>query len=173
MEKYADEVICIDQTVKNSIPAWIGSHVVHNGINLGSEPLIETDKVSQYKLTVGMAGVFLRSKGVYEFAEAAKILLVDKKYDLEFVIVGGNSRETKGIIGWMYKKLGFSEDVFSDIKSYKGLESPYVILVIDQINSLWEIMLYVGISRARIKCDIIFTDNVSPDILKTIITHLV
>lgn len=125
LKKYADAVICIDQTVKKSIPDWIESHVVHNGINVGKTSLIKQEKISPYNLTVGMAGVFLRSKGVYEFAEAAKILLIDRKYDLEFVIAGQNARETKGLIGWIYKKLGFSEDVFSDIKKYieeNGLE---------------------------------------------------
>lgn len=118
LKKYADTVICIDQTVKKSIPDWIESHVVHNGINVGNTSLIKKEEILPRKLTVGMAGVFLRSKGVYEFVEAAKILLKDRCYDLEFVIAGQNARETKGVIGWVYKKFGFSEDVFSDIKKY-------------------------------------------------------
>lgn len=118
LDKYADAVICIDQTVKKSIPNWIESQVVHNGINVGNVFLTDKDKTLPPKLTVGMAGVFLRSKGVYEFVEAAKILLVDKKYDLKFVIAGQNAREVKGILRWAYKKLGFSEDVFSDIENY-------------------------------------------------------
>jgi len=60
----------------------------------------------------------------------------------------------------------------TDVISFKGLESPYVILVVDKIDSLWETMLYVGISRARIKCDIIFTENLSPEVLKNIIIRL-
>lgn len=118
LKKYADAVICIDQTVKESIPSWVESHVVHNGININNASLVKKEKISPRKLTVGMAGVFLRSKGVYEFVEAAKILLVDRSHDLEFLIAGQNARETKGFIGWVYKKLGFSEDVFSDIRKY-------------------------------------------------------
>lgn len=118
LKKHADKVICIDQTVKKSIPDWIESHVVHNGINVGNTSLIKKEEILPRKLTVGMAGVFLRSKGIYEFVEAAKILLKDRSYDLEFVIAGQNARETKGVIGWVYKKFGFSEDVFSDIKKY-------------------------------------------------------
>lgn len=118
LNKYAGAVICIDQTVKGSIPCWVDSKVVHNGINVGDTYVEEKVKTSEHKLTVGMAGVLLRSKGVYEFTEAAKILLLDRKLDIEFVIVGANARDTKGILGWVYKKLGFSEDVFSDINSY-------------------------------------------------------
>ena len=118
LDKFADAVICIDQTVNKSIPDWIESQVVHNGINVGDISLINQDEIYPRKLTIGMVGVFLRSKGIYEFVEAAKILLVDKKHDLEFVISGENARDAKGIIGWIYKRLGFSEDVFSDIKKY-------------------------------------------------------
>lgn len=118
LDKYAEAVICIDQTVKNSIPVWIESKVIHNGINIGNMPVIIQDKILPHKITIGMAGVFLRSKGVYEFVEAAKILLVDRKHDLQFIMAGENAREVKGIVGWLYKRLGFSEDVFSDIKKY-------------------------------------------------------
>ena len=118
LDKYAETVICIDQTVKNSIPDWMESKVVHNGINVDDVSPISRDEIFPRKLTVGMAGVLLRSKGVYEFVEAAKILLVDRKHDLQFVIAGENARDAKGIVGWMYKKVGFSEDVFSEIKKY-------------------------------------------------------
>lgn len=124
LDKYADSVICIDQTVKNSIPDWVESKVIHNGINISNLDKGGDSAVS-HKFTVGIAGVLLRSKGVYEFVEAAKILLLDRNYDIEFIIAGENARETKGFIGWLYKKLGFSEDVFSTIKKYihdNGLE---------------------------------------------------
>jgi glycosyltransferase involved in cell wall biosynthesis len=116
LEKYADGVICIDQTVQRSIPDWIESNVVHNGIVIARADNIKP--LFPRKLTIGMAGVLIRSKGVYEFIEAAKILLLDRKHDLEFVIAGENARDAKGIVGWLYKQFGFSEDVFSDIKKY-------------------------------------------------------
>jgi glycosyltransferase involved in cell wall biosynthesis len=118
LKKYADAVVCIDQTVKGSIPDWVESYVVHNGINIGEADPLRRQRVTSHKLTIGIAGVLLRAKGVYEFVEAAKILLIDRGCDLEFVIAGQNARQTKGVIGWIYRKLGFSEDVFSNVKKY-------------------------------------------------------
>jgi glycosyltransferase involved in cell wall biosynthesis len=129
--KYSDAVICIDNTVKKSIPARVKSIVVHNGIAVEY-----TDKklMKSKKLTVGMAGVFLRSKGVYEFIEAARILIQDRKYDVKFIIAGENARNTNGILGYLYKKLGFSDDVFADVvkfveekKIIKNFEFPGLI----------------------------------------------
>jgi glycosyltransferase involved in cell wall biosynthesis len=130
VKKYSDVVICIDETVKASIPAWLKSTAVHNGINMDSATPQDENQTMPRKLTIGMAGVLLRSKGVYEFVEAAKILLVEKKYDLEFVLAGENARVVKGLRGWIYKKLGFSEDVVSEIKKYvqeNGLDHQIII----------------------------------------------
>ena len=45
LKKYAEAVICIDQTVKKSIPDWIESQVVHNGINVGNASLIKKEEI--------------------------------------------------------------------------------------------------------------------------------
>lgn len=118
LRKYANTIICIDGTVRASIPSWLESRVIHNGINMGT--ILERNQASALRprITIGMAGVFLRSKGIYEFIEAAKILLKDRKHDLQFVLAGENAREAKGLKKWIYKKFGFSEDVVSEVQQY-------------------------------------------------------
>ncbi len=119
LSKYSDAVICIDETVKQTIPEYVSSYVVHNGIYL-SEPDFKKQQVASpnESLRVGMAGVFLRSKGIYEFIEAARILLIERRRNIKFVLAGENARETKGFLKWLYEKLGFSSDVYSDVKKY-------------------------------------------------------
>lgn len=119
LNQYADVVICIDNTVKASLPDWVHAHVVRNGINLTEESV----KNKTETLTIGMAGVLLRSKGVYEFVEAANILVNQRGHHVNFVLAGQNARKTKGLLGWIYKKLGFSEDVFGEVSEYIRLNN--------------------------------------------------
>jgi len=49
---------------------------------------------------------------------------------------------------------------FSDVMTFKGLESPCIILIVDEFDDDWEIILYTAISRARLKCYLIFTSDI-------------
>lgn len=112
-----DTIICIDETVKSSVPASIDSVVVHNGINVGDVKLRHLNK-SAPPVNIGLVGVLLRLKGVYEFIEAAKIVATESKVKTKFILVGENARKMGGITAWFYKKFQFSEDVYSEVEQY-------------------------------------------------------
>ncbi|MGP1717935.1 MAG: glycosyltransferase family 4 protein [Methylophilus sp.] len=123
LSKFASTVICIDETVRASVPNWLKTTVIHNGISIDSglgQPRTHTEIIN-----VGMAGVLLRSKGVYEFLQAADILVNDRQRKVHFTIAGENARDTSGLKQWMLKKLGFYEDVLAQAKEFvreNGLE---------------------------------------------------
>lgn len=114
LNHYADSIICIDKTVRASLPNTIPSLVIHNAINLHASEF----KIKSNKVRIGISGVLLRSKGVFEFVAAANILINQRGYDLEFCIAGQNVRKTNKCLNWIYKKLGFSQDVFNELSEY-------------------------------------------------------
>lgn len=117
LRKTVGTIICIDETVKSSLPTSIDSVVIHNGINLG-DIKAHNFSASALQVNVGLVGVLLRLKGVYEFIEAAKIVATESKIKTKFILVGENARKTGGITAWFYKKLQFSEDVYSEVEQY-------------------------------------------------------
>lgn len=112
-----DTIICIDETVKSSVPASVDSVVIHNGINIGDVKAQHLN-TSAPQVNIGLVGVLLRLKGVYEFIEAAKIVAAESKIKTKFILVGENARKVGGITAWFYKKLQFSEDVYSEVEQY-------------------------------------------------------
>lgn len=76
LRKYAASVICIDETVRASIPQNLSSVVIHNGIDIGQICTVESKAQLPKHVVIGMAGVFHRSKGIYEFLAAARIILI-------------------------------------------------------------------------------------------------
>ncbi len=102
-----------------TVPTSVDSVVIHNGINVGD---IKAHHLNPFALQVkvGLVGVLLRLKGVYEFIEAAKIVATESKSKIKtkFILVGENARKTRGITAWFYKKFQFSEDVYSEVEQY-------------------------------------------------------
>jgi hypothetical protein len=60
----------------------------------------------------------------------------------------------------------------SDVMSFKGLESSCVILLVNKFDADWEIILYTAISRARLKCYIIFTSDIDRDDITKVICRI-
>lgn len=116
LNKLASTVICIDETVRASVPNWVKTTVIHNGISIDS--CFAYSRVSTKIINVGMAGVLLRSKGVYEFLQAADILVNVRQRKVHFTIAGENARDTIGLKQWLLKKLGFYEDVLAEAKLF-------------------------------------------------------
>jgi glycosyltransferase involved in cell wall biosynthesis len=112
--KHADAVIAIDETVRRTLPADLAVDVVHNGLAVNIRPALKVNGVFR----VGIVGLLLKLKGVYEFAEAARILLKERKIEAEFLIVGENARSLNGIKGWLLRKLDFAHDVRADLDSF-------------------------------------------------------
>lgn len=116
LAKHADAVIAIDKTVQASLPSYIHSTVVHNGLNL--TPQMSCERQLNPLLRIGIVGMLLPLKGIYEFLEAAKILIQEQGLTAQFVIVGENARSANSLMTWFYKKLGFSKDVMKDIQQF-------------------------------------------------------
>ena len=123
LKQFADIIVAIDLNVKDTIPINLDVKVIHNGF------LTNSSTNSNYKnnnwnfsfpkrnITVGMVCNLIPAKGCYEFINAAK-LCIEKGYNINFVIVGDNSRKTEGILGTFLKKLKFVYDVKSDLKNF-------------------------------------------------------
>jgi len=120
--RHVDQLVAIDNTVRESLPADLSVHIVRNGFpahaRAGNAALgpPQTARGSR-RLRVGFVGVLLKLKGVYEFVEAARIC-AERGLDVEFVIVGENARALRGVKGYVLKRFGFAADVHGDLERY-------------------------------------------------------
>ncbi len=109
-----DEIIVIDETVCRTLPSVINVKMIHNGMSAN------VSKISEYHgpLRVGIVGGLLKLKGVYEFIEAARILIKDRKLDIKFFIIGENPRSLSGWKGSILKRLDMVHDVRNDVETF-------------------------------------------------------
>lgn len=123
LQRHADTVIAIDETVRESLPREVGASVIHNGFapNFNEPPppavVALRRRYHAGSLRVGMIGSLLALKGVYEFLEAARIA-VREGVNADFVIVGSNLRPLSGARAAMLGWLGFARDVERDIQGF-------------------------------------------------------
>jgi glycosyltransferase involved in cell wall biosynthesis len=116
IRRYAAQVICIDETVRSSLPDGIHSKVIHNSLNIsrmrnGSTPAIRGFQISggEGTVNVGIVGSIIRVKGVFEFVEAA-IAIGRSRKDLRFYIVGAGLRRIRGVRATVLARLKLAED---------------------------------------------------------------
>ncbi|MBN2769749.1 MAG: glycosyltransferase family 4 protein [Spirochaetes bacterium] len=109
-----DKIIAIDETVRRTLPSRINVKVIHNGISVNTTKIKDHHEV----LRVGIVGGLLKLKGVYEFIEAARILINDRKINIEFFIVGENPHSLTGLKGILLKRLNMAHDVRKDIEAF-------------------------------------------------------
>lgn len=109
-----NKIIAIDETVRRTLPLNAPVAVIHNGFSVTASD----NKGAQDVLRVGIVGVLLKLKGVYEFVEAARILLKERKLKIQFFIVGENARNLSGWKSKILKKLDFAHDVRGDLDAY-------------------------------------------------------
>lgn len=116
LERRADAVLAIDETVRTSLPASVPVQVVHNGFTpaTAGEPSVPVQRLRARlhagSLRVGMVGTLLALKGVFEFLEAARLVLAAGA-NVDFVLVGSNTRRLGGLREKLLRALGFAEDV--------------------------------------------------------------
>lgn len=112
------KVISIDQTVANSLPLGVDTQVIHNGLSFKhGMPVARVFNVDNANvLNVCIVGSLLRLKGLYEFIEAAKLLL-SKGLNIKFHIVGTNPRNNNWL-SRLYKAFRMFDDVESDLKLF-------------------------------------------------------
>lgn len=123
LRRYADAVVAIDATVRESLPADIHVDIVHNSYTPHASakvPQAVADLRNRFhkdSLRVGMVGNLLAMKGVYEFLEAARLCVVSG-VNVDFVLVGSNPRKLSGLSGTMLKRFGFSRDLEIDVARF-------------------------------------------------------
>jgi glycosyltransferase involved in cell wall biosynthesis len=122
-DRHVDQVICIDETVKRTLPENLKAIVIHNALTLDCDALDDGEFARRYQRLlsrhpnrVGIVGSIIRVKGVYEFVEAA-ISICQKRSDIVFFIVGAGVRRLRGLRGWIISVIGVAEDSEADIRN--------------------------------------------------------
>jgi glycosyltransferase involved in cell wall biosynthesis len=121
LAKAVDLVIAIDETVRRTLASDLPVTIVHNGLRVAPLPPKQKPTVGQKgnnenTLRVGIVGVLLKLKGLYEFIEAARILVNDRGLNIEFYIVGENARSLTGWKGKLLNILNLAHDVRADLE---------------------------------------------------------
>ena len=131
IEKYVDEVVAIDEAVRQTLPVELPVTVIYNGLQV---PDITERPKDNREFVIAIIGVLIRGKGVWEFVKAAQFL---KKLDLpiKMLVVGENPHVLKGLRGWLLKKFNFAEDIRQDLEDYVKL------------NKLEELVTFTGFQK--------------------------
>jgi len=123
LQRRADAVIAIDETVRRSLPPGVAAEVVHNAYQPKAAAPENSGQPSPLPpkrpgvLRVAMVGNPLAFKGVREFAEAAR-LCRDRNLSAEFVLVGVNSGDNQGLMQRLLKTTGFTHEAADELKRF-------------------------------------------------------
>ena len=116
IRRHAVQVICIDETVRGSVPRDIQTRVIHNSLDIkhlrnNSMPADRSlgGTSRSHAINVGIVGSIIRVKGVHEFVDAA-ISICGKRQDVRFYMVGAGLRRLRGLKAMIFSKLGLAED---------------------------------------------------------------
>jgi glycosyltransferase involved in cell wall biosynthesis len=115
LTRYANAVITIDETVRESLPAGLPCQVIHNGYS--PPPDVHRTYEPREVIRVAMVGNALRFKGVMEFLEAARICASDK-LSVEFLMVGITLGRKDNWLRRMIRRSGLAHDVAVDVKQF-------------------------------------------------------
>jgi glycosyltransferase involved in cell wall biosynthesis len=136
--RYVDQIICIDETVRSSIPQDTGIPIttIHNALDLRSAesavpvPLPDLIARPSNLMRVAIIGSLLPVKGVYEFFEAA-VCLLRKREDLLFIYVGKGIRRLSGPVSSILQLIKLADNTEDNLKGLivkSGLSSRILIL---------------------------------------------
>jgi glycosyltransferase involved in cell wall biosynthesis len=102
LRNHADAIVAIDENVRSSLPEDLDVTVIHNSFTPKPAARLDTAMISRIEalpkgsVKIGFVGNLHESKGLFEMARAAKIVL-DEGIDVDFVIVGGTTRSDSGV----------------------------------------------------------------------------
>jgi glycosyltransferase involved in cell wall biosynthesis len=135
---YVDQIICIDETVRSSIPqdTEIPITTIHNALDLRSAqiaipmPLPDLMINPSNLMRVAIIGSLLPVKGVYDFFEAA-LCLLKKRQDLLFIYVGKGIRKLSSPVASVLQLLKLADNTEDNLKGLidkTGLSSRILML---------------------------------------------
>jgi len=134
-----DKVIAIDDTVRRTLPKCLPVTVIHNSMKIEAQKNCGFKTRARFRIAI--IGVLLKLKGIYEFLEAARILVRERGYDIEFYIVGENARELSGLKAAILKWLDLAHDVRSDTEAFVAAHSlqEHIVLTgfIENVQSIY------------------------------------
>jgi glycosyltransferase involved in cell wall biosynthesis len=119
--KSVDQIIAIDENVKGTLPAFLKVEVIHNSFLVnqkGEKDFLFREKLSKLptdSLVVGYVGNLLLQKGIIELVEASR-LLKECGHNVQFLIVGGETRGTKGLKEKIIGILGLQQNVGDQVE---------------------------------------------------------
>ena len=98
LDRHADSIIAIDDTVAQSVPAQKKLTVIHNGLRMDGILSRTTDNdlgerlksLPRRRLTLGFIGNISPAKGIFELVEAVK-QCISEGMDINLVIIGNNN----------------------------------------------------------------------------------
>ncbi len=123
LRRHADAVVAIDEAVRRTLPDDLAVEIIHNGMMAPALSPYKSNAMAPFR--VGIIGVLHRSKGVYEFVEAARLLKA-RHINVQLVVVGENIHKISGVRGWLLSKFNFARDVRQELEAYTtqhGLEN--------------------------------------------------
>lgn len=136
LRKHADAIIAIDETVRASLPSDLAVDVIHNSFTATPIETPDTAYLAQLgtlrpgSLRVGFVGNLFRTKGIIELLQAAR-QVKQAGGNVQFLIVGGATAETKGLKAIALRALGLANNVIDDVYrtiSEFGLEQDFLLL---------------------------------------------
>ncbi|MEQ9165111.1 MAG: glycosyltransferase family 4 protein, partial [Fulvivirga sp.] len=113
LKNSVNQVIAIDETVRDSLGANVSVKVIHNGFIINDQP--RRVKPPQ-QLVVGMVSSLLRFKGVLEFVEAARICK-EQGLNIKFSILGGRENLGSNVIDKVLRFIGLQHEIEKDVLS--------------------------------------------------------
>ncbi|MFY1020293.1 glycosyltransferase family 4 protein [Ectopseudomonas khazarica] len=116
LRTYADAVVAIDHTVRQTLDAQLDVHIVHNGLGIDNSPLCQASS-HRGVVKIGFLGVLIALKGVYELVDAMRILK-ERGVSVHCLIAGENARQLSGFKAWVLARLGFARDVRADLETF-------------------------------------------------------
>lgn len=109
-------IVAIDENVRSTLPADTEVTVIHNSFTpaRAAKPdkafIARLDALRPQSLKVGFIGNLHHGKGLMDLLDAAKIVL-DAGRDVDFVIIGGQTRQDSGLKAKALRMLGLAQNV--------------------------------------------------------------
>lgn len=119
LRKQVDQLIAIDETVRNTLPKDIPVQVIHNSFSVDKIGDIATREelglTSSDSMLVGFVGNLQKAKGVLDLIHAAALIREQVGTAVEFVFVGGKTRSRSALSQRLLRLAGLWQDVTDDL----------------------------------------------------------